>query len=518
MRHTVLVLRAVVALVLMILFFSLALSVSAGLLYGAYGLGAFTFEHVRGRGIIFLMLVVAGMGFGGLTILWSIIPRVDKFVPPGPELSDTEQPVLFKEIRRIAAMVGQEPPAHVYLAPDVNAFVTERGGWMGIGSRRVMGVGLGLMNLLTVSELRAVLAHEFGHFDGGDTKLGPWIYKTRGAIVRTVQNLFRAGAASAESELQTVGFVLTVIGKPFQWFAMLYLRITHAISRAQEYSADRIAVTTQGAEALVEGLKKTHRGALAFGAYLRTEVAPLLGQKRQPPVGEGFRRFLSAENVVKGLTKAETEELEEGKQDPYDTHPPLRERIRHAEALGAKGVKGDPRPAVELLVEVPALEARLCALWTEGAPLTPIRWEESAAAHVPAWKEAQATAARGLKGITPLTLPIKGDALRSAATKVLRQSVDLALEGELRDWAINLYVGALSAMLVEHGFTPRSGPGEPIHFSRGDVELELYALVQGYVSGELKPEEWSARWTEVGLQDALVAPGEEARMSEKNAG
>ena len=27
-----------------------------------------------------------------------------------------------------------------------------------------------------------MLAHEFGHFYGGDTKLGPWIYKTRAAI------------------------------------------------------------------------------------------------------------------------------------------------------------------------------------------------------------------------------------------------------------------------------------------------------------------------------------------------
>ncbi|HEY8212124.1 MAG TPA: M48 family metallopeptidase [Myxococcaceae bacterium] len=509
MRHTVLVLRAVVALVLMILFFTLALAVSAGLLYGAYELGAFTIGHVRGRGIIFLLLVAGGMGFGGLTVLWSILPRIDKFVPPGPELSDAEQPALFKEIRRVAAMVGQQPPAHVYLAPDVNAFVTERGGWMGIGSRRVMGVGLGLMNLLTVSELRAVLAHEFGHFDGGDTKLGPWIYKTRGAIIRTVQNLFRAGAASADSDLQTVGLVLTLIGKPFHWFAKLYLRITHAISRAQEYSADRLAATTQGAQALVEGLKKAHRGGLAFGVYLRTELAPLLGQKRQPPLGEGFRRFLTAEVVAEGLTKAEAEELAEGKQDPYDTHPPLRERIRNVEALGASGVKDDPRPAVELLADVPALEAKLCAAWTEGATLTPIRWEESAAAHLPGWKEAQANASRGLQGITPLTLPVGVGVLRSVAEKVLQQPVGQVPDDDLRDWAIGLYAGALSALLMEHGFTPRSGPGEPFRFSRGDVALEPYTLVRHYLRGELKFEEWSAQWTAAGLEHALVAPARE---------
>ena len=80
-------------------------------------------------------------------------------------------------------------PTEVYLVADVNAFVTTRGGFMGFGSRRVMGLGLPLLQTLGVRELRAVLAHEFGHYHGGDTKLGPWIYKTRAAIGRTLQGL-----------------------------------------------------------------------------------------------------------------------------------------------------------------------------------------------------------------------------------------------------------------------------------------------------------------------------------------
>ena len=56
-----------------------------------------------------------------------------------------------------------------------------------------MGVGLPLLAGLSVSEFRAVLAHGFGHFYGGDTRLGPWVYKTRSAIVRTIENLVRSG-------------------------------------------------------------------------------------------------------------------------------------------------------------------------------------------------------------------------------------------------------------------------------------------------------------------------------------
>ena len=81
-------------------------------------------------------------------------------------------------LRDVAAKTEQEMPTEVFLLPEVNAWVAERGGLVGIGSRRVMGIGLPLMETLTVAQLCAVLAHEFGHYYGGDTSLGPWLYAT----------------------------------------------------------------------------------------------------------------------------------------------------------------------------------------------------------------------------------------------------------------------------------------------------------------------------------------------------
>ena len=49
-----------------------------------------------------------------------------------------------------------------------------------------MIVGLPLLHLVSERGLRAVIAHEFGHYAGGDTKLGPWIHRTRAAIGRTI--------------------------------------------------------------------------------------------------------------------------------------------------------------------------------------------------------------------------------------------------------------------------------------------------------------------------------------------
>jgi heat shock protein HtpX len=503
---TSLLLRAVVAMLSMVTFYGLALGASAALLYGAYDVGAFALTQVRGRGVIFLVLLAGGMGFAGLVVLWSILPRPDRFTPPGPELRQADQPALFKEIHQVAAMTGQRAPAHVYLVPDVNAFVTERGGWMGLGSRRVMGLGLALLNLLTVSELRAVIAHEFGHFHGGDTKLGPWIYKTRAAMIRTVQNLFQAGDGASRSELPLVGLVLMGVGKPFEWFARGYLRITHAISRAQEYSADRIAVTTQGASALVEGLKKAHRGGVAFNAFMNNELGPLITRQYQPPVGAGFRQFMGAEAIARQLEEVEKEELAEGKQDPYDTHPPLRERIRHAQALQTTQVPQDERSAVDLLVDVPELESLLCAQWAEGAPLRLIRWEESASAFGAEWQKTRGELARALEDGTPASLPSELASVRRLAGRMLQEELGAVSDADIRSWAVGVYGGALCGILLEQGFEVTGGPGEPFVFGRGQVALEPVGLARRYLTGELDQAQWQQTLTEAQIADLPLAP------------
>ena len=209
---------------------------------------------------------------GAYLILRAIVPSRDRFEAPGPRLRSERQPRLFEEIRGIAAASGQEMPAEVYLVPDVNAWVAQRGGVMGVGGRRIMGLGLPLLQAVSVSEMRAIVAHEFGHYFGGDVKLGPLIYRTREALVRTVIALH-----------QHSGF----LQKPFEWYAALFFRVTHAVSRHQELQADALAARIAGADALARGLRTVHGAGLAFGTYWAQEVAPVLGAGYLPPLAVG---------------------------------------------------------------------------------------------------------------------------------------------------------------------------------------------------------------------------------------
>lgn len=176
-----LMIRGLLAIVLMVGFYLLALAIAGGLLYLPYAEVVYA-HRIHPKLVIFCLLATG-------TILWAIMPRVDKFEAPGPQLQEGRFPDLFRELKAIASATQQTMPGEVYLVGDMNAWVAERGGLMGFGGRRVMGIGLPLLQLLSVSQFAGVLAHEFGHYYGGDTKLGPWIYKTRAAIGRTLAGL-----------------------------------------------------------------------------------------------------------------------------------------------------------------------------------------------------------------------------------------------------------------------------------------------------------------------------------------
>jgi heat shock protein HtpX len=114
-------------------------------------------------------------------------------------------------VSSLSRATGEAMPKEVYLIADVNAWVAQRGGILGVGSRRVMGLGLPLMRILSLTQLRAVLAHEFGHYYGGDTRLGPLVYNMRSAIGRTVYNLARQNS---------------ILYKPFAWYGSGAPRLT----------------------------------------------------------------------------------------------------------------------------------------------------------------------------------------------------------------------------------------------------------------------------------------------------
>jgi heat shock protein HtpX len=473
--------RAALAIVLMIGFYALALGMAGGLLWLPYAEVVYA-HHITPK--LALICIVAGAG-----ILWAAMPRPDKFIAPGPRLRRAEHPRLFEKLETIAQATRQAMPAEVYLVPDVNAWVAQRGGVMGLGSRRVMGLGLPLMRILTCSQLSAVLAHEFGHYHGGDTRIGPWIYKTRSAIGRTL------GALGSGSWLQY----------PFRWYGMLFLRITHTISRRQEYVADELAARAVGARPLIEGLHTVHRVAPAYAFYWHQECAPVLGAGFLPPLADGFDLFVRARPIAEKVDQRLHEELASGVADPYDTHPSLKDRVAALAKLPQGSEPGEDPPAASLLNDVPALERELMAQMAgaEGASLTQISWEDTGArVYIPQWTRLVQAHAAGLKGITPAALPgIAGDI--KGLGQSLRALTNQPPDDEGAPALANGVVGAaLLLLLIARGGQLHVIPGEDFFVRLDGHEVKPFTVLPALQSGAISAQAWDQQCTALGIAGA----------------
>lgn len=496
--------RALMAVLLMVFFYVLAAWAAALLVW--LGIALFkVLPEVHGRGLLVVGLAAVACLGAAVVVAWSVAPRIDRFEAPGPELFADDEPELFAEIERLGQATGQAPPRHVYLVPQVNAFVTQRGGWMGMGSRRVMGIGLPLLELLTVSQLRGVVAHELGHFHGGDTKLGPWIYKTRGAIGRTIDNLAAASETTGEGGgyAAIIGWIFALVQWPFSWFGTAFMRITQAISRAQEYSADALAARVAGRRAMIEGLQRVVVGAPAFSAYFGGEVAPLVEAGFRPPILAGFNRFLGQESLAGTLDELLASELESAAGDPYDSHPPLRERIAALETVtDAAEVELDDRRAIELIEDREALEQRLLRFMTDGAALEEMSWEQVVdRVYAPAWRETAAIAARAFAGVAFADVPTDLEDLDEALRTESGDDADHVDDEVVIEWAIDRVASAMAIQLRRREYAAVVEPGAPVALRSGELEVEPWNEVRAYIEGETGEDAWRARCAELELAE-----------------
>ncbi|MEU3186929.1 M48 family metallopeptidase [Streptomyces sp. NPDC006923] len=309
---------------------------------------------------------------------------------PGLPVTDTQEPRLWETVRSLAEQVGTRAPDEIVLIGDTNAAVSEDARLMGLlGGRRRLYLGLPLMAGLTESQLRAVLAHELGHYGNADTRLSAITVRGRIQVLRTIAHFEeKAGRTAAKEqarqekkaakalargksakEIDTTGAGITyrVMAAIYTAYAKLYIRATESGSRRQELAADRAAARIAGRDATASALREIPVLDAAHGFYMNSYATLGAGAGLLPPPGEVF-------GGIRHLLTARHAELDEMRRDlptentsPYDSHPPIAERVARIEALPDDGRALEPTAPALGLLRSP--EQTLAAL--EPAVLTP---------------------------------------------------------------------------------------------------------------------------------------------------
>ena len=469
--------RALAAFSLWLGYYVLALGIIAAL-------GAMTWmQFAIGKVHPYLIFVAATITF---FIVAAIVPRRDPFVAPGLMLVLDEHPRLFSEIAGIAKSMDQPIPHEVYLINEANAWVAVRGHFW--NPRRMLALGYPLLQTLTQSELRAVLAQEFGHYAGGDTWLTPWVYHTRQVLSRTVDNLS--------------GNVLDFI---FAGYAKLFLRITNAISRQQELDADRLAARIAGGESLVSGLKKISTLAPGHDHFWHTEVVPLLDSGYLPQLDTGFNQYIQNPFIQKIVKDTLIKELRLEDADEYDSHPPLAERIRNVHAFVSSGPRNRPDPAAAWLEKTPGLERRmLIAVFPMAGveELKDLPWDEALEkVYLPGYVATAEEHAAEVDGLQLSELP----GWVTDPFPVLEKLNDYfdpdAHKTELLNQLGSMFGPLITAILQSRGAEVVCHPGEPVYVRATFGKLRAFQLFADLDTGELKAEQWKEICDAFGVGD-----------------
>ncbi|WP_043181918.1 M48 family metallopeptidase [Streptomyces sp. NRRL F-5123] len=304
-------------------------------------------------GVFMAMTAVAAAGI--LRGMYAFLRAGRLGTPEGVAVTEQDEPELWAEVRAVADGLGERPPQELCLTSDVNASAAEQSRLLGLlPGRRRLNVGVPLLVGMERAELRAVLAHEFGHYGNGDTRLGAAALRGRAAMAHTVRIFSR----------DLVWFD-RVVGAIYLGYARMYLRRSFALSREKEFAADRVAAGYAGAAAMTAALRTLPVVDAAHAHYLETYATMGRPFRALPPAGEfhgGFRRMVDARPGERLAALAEGRRPKPPHK--YDTHPSLAERLARLEALPAQDA--DPVTAGPAFALLRAPERVLTAL--EAAP------------------------------------------------------------------------------------------------------------------------------------------------------
>lgn len=240
----------------------------------------------------------------------------EHFEIEGEIISEEDAPGLWRRIRELAQQVGTSPPTQLVGGIDANFFVSEmpcivQGKTL---HGRLLYISLPLVRQLDAAESEAILGHELGHFEGGDTQhsaaIGPQLIRFDSYL-----QALRAGKLNAIS----LGLL--------SFYRLIFELALRKESREREFAADRAAVAVTSAEVFGRALAKT----IAYSSYRNSTERSLFERDTRLEGDLTLAQVVANGFVAHADSPAFIEEIKEGRQaHPFDSHPPLSDRIAAA--------------------------------------------------------------------------------------------------------------------------------------------------------------------------------------------
>jgi len=357
------------------LLFSLSLGSICGGIFMIINMPSF-FTIMLGAG-----LVAMGAMFGMFLLRFIFSPSEDT-TDGMTQVYEKDQAELFAFVKEISDEVGTEFPKKIFISPEVNAAVFYDSAFrsMIFPTRKNLNLGIALINSVTVEELRAIIAHEMGHFSQRSMKIGSYVYNLNKVVYNLLyddetMNKMAYNITSKVGFLSLfVGFALGIVSGMRWTMAKIYefVNISYmALSREMEFHADSIAAKVAGSKAVGDSLLRIELSQSALSNvlnYYNGKMEERIQTRNLYPQHKYVMRYLGERSNLKFVADLPMVTLDEHSQfnksklelkDQWASHPSTEERIARLAVVNNKGKDRPIRLASELLRNSDAIESQL---------------------------------------------------------------------------------------------------------------------------------------------------------------
>lgn len=254
------------------------------------------------------------LGFFVIKAMWL------RFDPPqGYPLTRQQAPELFNLVHEVRAKMQAKRIHQVLLTYDFNAGVYQlpRFGMFG-GVRRYLILGLPLLGILSKDELKAVIAHEFGHLANNHMRFANWIYRLRQLWMILLTKLEQSNSV-----------MVALFTRFFAWYSPYFNAYSFVLARTNEYEADRAAATITSNAITAAALTKTY----TYGDYIDNrfwqDLYLKISDDALPPRNVYSKLISSSANASLEMIRQDMQMVLQGRTDIHDTHPCLSDRLHN---------------------------------------------------------------------------------------------------------------------------------------------------------------------------------------------
>ena len=294
------------------------------------------------------------------------------------EINEQEQPKFFELIGLIAEQVDIHFPQKVYIASGVDAMVFYDSNFRNLffPSKENLVIGLGLVNSTSKSELKAILAHEFGHFTQRSLNVFSYVYIENQIIYKMLidERYYQTLLLDFFRTIFRLAWIVVFYSRIIRWILRKAYEVVSksymALSREMEIHADEISANIAGSMPAITSLLRASLAMDSFNYiwqfYFNRVSENIKTENIYPQHYHVMMRYAERFGIeikfdLPHVTKEIINRFNRSKlviEDQWASHPNVFDRVKKLEELNVEAeVSGDS--AWELFSDVENLQKKL---------------------------------------------------------------------------------------------------------------------------------------------------------------